>query len=49
MKLSPIHRIVTGHDDLGDAIVPSNVPLPSVHEKKMTSGAFFHEVCASRD
>ena len=32
MSFPPIHRVVTGHDAHGKAIVSSNGPLPTVME-----------------
>ena len=42
--LPPIHRVVTGHDGDGRAIVSSNGPLPTVVEIKAIPGTRFHEV-----
>jgi mannose-6-phosphate isomerase-like protein (cupin superfamily) len=39
-----IHRVVTGHDATGKAIVSSNGPLPVVVELAAFPGAFLHEV-----
>ena len=44
MSLPPIHRVVTGHDAHGKAIVSSNGPLPTVAEIKAIPGTVFHEV-----
>lgn len=44
MSLPPIHRVVTGHDDTGKAIVSSDGPLPHVAEIKAIPGTVFHEV-----
>ena len=44
MSFPPIHRVVTGHDAAGKAIVASNGPLPSVVEIPAIPGTFFHEV-----
>ncbi len=44
MSFPPIHRVVTGHDADGKAIVASNGPLPSVIEISALPGTVFHEV-----
>jgi mannose-6-phosphate isomerase-like protein (cupin superfamily) len=44
MSFPPIHRVVTGHDANGKAIVTSNGPLPTVAEIKAIPGTVFHEV-----
>jgi naringenin degradation protein FdeH len=44
MSLPPIHRVVTGHDADGEAIVASNGPLPSVVKVDAIPGTVFHEV-----
>jgi mannose-6-phosphate isomerase-like protein (cupin superfamily) len=44
MTHSPIHRVVTGHDQYGKAIVTSNGPLPNVVELAAIPGTLFHEV-----
>ena len=44
MKLRPIHRVVTGHDADGKAIVASQGPLPTVVEIAAIPGTVFHEV-----
>lgn len=44
MSFPPIHRVVTGHDADGKAIVASNGPLPTVTEIAAIPGTFFHEV-----
>lgn len=44
MTFPPIHRVVTGHDAEGRAIVSSNGPLPSVVEIAAIPGTIFHEV-----
>lgn len=44
MSFPPIHRVVTGHDTGGKAIVASNGPLPTVIELKALPGTVFHEV-----
>ena len=43
----PIHRVVTGHDADGKAVVASDGPLPTVVELKMIPGTVFHEVWAT--
>lgn len=44
MSFPPIHRVVTGHDADGRAVVTSNGPLPSVVEIAAIPGTVFHEV-----
>lgn len=44
MSFPPIHRVVTGHDADGKAIVASDGPLPHVAEIKAIPGTVFHEV-----
>lgn len=44
MSFPPIHRVVTGHDDSGKAIVCSRGPLPTVVEIAAIPGTVFHEV-----
>ena len=44
MSLPPIHRVVTGHDADGKAIVASDGPLPTVAEIAAIPGTVFHEV-----
>ena len=44
MSLPPIHRVVTGHDAQGHAVVVSNGPLPTVVELQAIPGTVFHEV-----
>lgn len=44
MSFPPIHRVVTGHDADGKAIVASNGPLPTVIEIAAIPGTVFHEV-----
>jgi hypothetical protein len=44
MSLTPIHRVVTGHDAHGRAIVSSSGPLPTVVELAAVKGTVFHEV-----
>lgn len=40
----PIHRVVTGHDDQGQAIISSQGPLPTVVAIDAIPGTVFHEV-----
>lgn len=47
MSLPPIHRVVTGHDADGKAVIVSNGPLPSVVEMQAVPGMIFHEVWAT--
>jgi len=44
MSFPPIHRVVTGHDADGRAIVASNGALPTVVEIAAIPGTVFHEV-----
>lgn len=48
MNLPPIHRVVTGHDAEGKAVVASNGPLPTVVEIQAIPGTVFHEVWETR-
>lgn len=48
MSFPPIHRVVTGHDGDGQAIVTSNGPLPTVAEIKAIPGTVFHEVWSTQ-
>lgn len=48
MSFQPIHRVVTGHDGDGQAIVTSNGPLPTVAEIKAIPGTVFHEVWSTQ-
>lgn len=44
MSLPPIHRVVTGHDADGKAVIVSDGPLPTVVELAAVPGMIFHEV-----
>jgi hypothetical protein len=44
IKLPPIHRVVTGHNAAGKAVVSSNGGLPTVIELAAIPGIVFHEV-----
>lgn len=44
MTFPPIHRVVTGHDAQGRAIVASDGLLPTVVELEAIAGTVFHEV-----
>jgi naringenin degradation protein FdeH len=44
MSFPPIHRVVTGHDAEGKAIVAIDGPLPTVVELQAVPGMIFHEV-----
>lgn len=44
MSFPPIHRVVTGHDAEGKAIIASNGPLPTVVDIAAIPGTVFHEV-----
>jgi len=48
MSFFPIHRVVTGHDADGKAIVASNGPLPTIVELSSIPGMVFHEVWETR-
>jgi mannose-6-phosphate isomerase-like protein (cupin superfamily) len=48
MTFPSIHRVVTGHDADGKAIVSSNGPLPTVVELEAIPGTIFHEVWETR-
>jgi len=48
MSFHPIHRVVTGHDADGKAIVASDGALPSVVELQAIPGMIFHEVWETR-
>ncbi|MDM0059105.1 cupin domain-containing protein [Variovorax fucosicus] len=47
MTFPAIHRVVTGHDAQGNAVIASNGPLPVVAELKAIPGTVFHEVWAT--
>ncbi|MEK8052789.1 cupin domain-containing protein [Ideonella sp. DXS22W] len=47
MSLPSIHRVVTGHDAEGRAIVSSDGPLPTVVGLQAIPGTVFHEVWAT--
>jgi mannose-6-phosphate isomerase-like protein (cupin superfamily) len=44
MSLTPIRRVVTGHDADGDAVIATDGPLPTVVELAAIPGTIFHEV-----
>lgn len=44
MSFAPIHRVVTGHNAQGQAIIAANGPLPTVVEISAIPGTVFHEV-----
>jgi mannose-6-phosphate isomerase-like protein (cupin superfamily) len=44
VKFPPIHRVVTGHDADGQAVVSHNGPLSAVVEFAAIPGTVFHEV-----
>src|SRR5271170_3527060 len=44
MSCAPIHRVVTGHDAHGRAIISSSGALPTVVELAALKGTVFHEV-----
>lgn len=47
MSFTPIHRVVTGHNAKGKAIIASSGPLPTVVEIAAIPGTVFHEVWAT--
>ena len=47
MSLPTIHRVVTGHDENGKAVVSSQGRLPTVVEIAAVPGMVFHEVWAT--
>ncbi len=47
MSFPPIHRVVTGHDSDGRAIVAHEGALPTVAEIQAIPGTVFHEVWAT--
>jgi len=48
MSFPPIHRVVTGHDTDGQAIITSSGALPTVVEIAAIPGTVFHEVWCTR-
>lgn len=44
MTLPAIHRVVTGHDPDGKAIIASNGPLAAIVELAAVPGMIFHEI-----
>jgi hypothetical protein len=46
--LAPIHRVVTGHDAHGQAVVSHNGALPTVIELSALPGTVFHEVWSTQ-
>ncbi|MCW5657994.1 MAG: cupin domain-containing protein [Burkholderiaceae bacterium] len=48
MSFPTIHRVVTGHDADGKAIVASDGPLPTVVEIAAIPGTVFHEVWSTQ-
>jgi mannose-6-phosphate isomerase-like protein (cupin superfamily) len=48
MSFPPIHRVVTGHDASGKAVIARNGPLPTVVEIAAIPGTVFHEVWETR-
>jgi len=44
MSYPAIHRVVTGHDARGRAIISSSGPLPTVVELAAVAGTVFHEI-----
>ncbi|PXW97532.1 hypothetical protein C7444_104134 [Sphaerotilus hippei] len=48
MNFPSIHRVVTGHDAQGRAVVASEGPLPTVVELDALPGTVFHEVWSTQ-
>jgi mannose-6-phosphate isomerase-like protein (cupin superfamily) len=48
ISLPPIHRVVTGHDAHGKAVVSENGALPTVVELSALPGTVFHEVWSTQ-
>lgn len=48
MSFPPIHRVVTGHDADGKAVIVSNGPLPTVRDLASVAGMIVHEVWETR-
>lgn len=48
MSLPPIHRVVTGHDACGKAVVLINGPLAKVEALSAIPGTVFHEVWSTQ-
>ncbi|HUN91292.1 MAG TPA: cupin domain-containing protein [Burkholderiaceae bacterium] len=48
MDFPPIHRVVTGHDAGGKAVICSNGALPTVVEVQAIPGTVFHEVWSTQ-
>jgi hypothetical protein len=44
MRMPPIRRVVTGHDENGRSVVVSEGPLPTVVEIEAVPGTMLHEV-----
>ena len=49
MSFPPIHRVVTGHNAQGEAVVVSDGPLPTVAHIAAIPGTVFHEVWSTHD
>lgn len=49
MSLPSIHRVVTGHDARGQAVITSSGPLPTVVEVAAIPGTVFHEVWSTAE
>lgn len=49
MSLPSIHRVVTGHDARGQAVITSSGPLPTVVEVAVIPGTVFHEVWSTSE
>lgn len=49
MNFPPVHRVVTGHDLDGCAVVISEGALPTVVELDAVPGTFFHEVWSTQE
>ena len=49
MTFPPIHRVVTGHDDAGKAVITSSGALATVIELAAIPGTVFHEVWSTTE
>ena len=49
MSFPSIHRVVTGHDDAGKAVITSSGALPTVVEIAAIPGTVFHEVWSTTE
>ena len=49
MSFPPIHRVVTGHDSAGKAVITSSGALPTTVELVAIPGTVFHEVWSTTE